>query len=167
MNEEITLADPQERFQDFLKSAKYRKRISQMAINESKSLVIDFDDLLSADSELARIILEKPDEYLEHANKAAYEQLKMEEPEYAEQLEDEKVIVRLRGLPETTKLRILGSAQIGKLVMVEGIIVRATPVRPIVTMAVFKCKRCGTHNAITQSGPFLRAPFQCSDPACS
>ncbi|MGQ9565881.1 MAG: minichromosome maintenance protein MCM [Candidatus Bathyarchaeales archaeon] len=167
MNEEITLADPQERFQDFLKSAKYRKRISQMAINESKSLVIDFDDLLSADSELARIILEKPDEYLEHANKAAYAQLQIEEPEYAEQLEDEKVIVRLRGLPETTKLRILGSAQIGKLVMVEGIIVRATPVRPIVTTAVFKCKRCGTHNAIPQSGPFLRAPFQCSDQACS
>jgi len=167
MNEEITLADPQERFQDFLKSNKYRKRISQMAITESPSLVVDFDDLLTTDNELAEITLEKPDEYLEHFSKAAYAQLQIEEPEYAEQIEEEKITVRLKGLPETTKLRILGSEQIGKLVMVDGIIVRATPVSPVVTMAVFKCKRCGTYNPIIQSGPFLRAPFQCSDPACS
>jgi replicative DNA helicase Mcm len=166
MNEEITLADPQERFQDFLKSNKYRKRISEMAIKETTSVVADFDDLLNSDNELAEITLNKPDEYLEHANKAAYAQLQIEEPEYAERLEEEKITVRLRGLPETTKLRELGSDQIGKLVMVEGIIVRATPVSPIVTMAVFKCKRCATLSRIVQSGPFLRAPFQCGDPAC-
>jgi replicative DNA helicase Mcm len=167
MTEEIALADPQERFQDFLKADKYRKRISQMAITESTSLVVDFDDLLAADSELAGVTLEKPDEYLEHANKAAYAQLQIEEPEYAEQLEEEKVIIRLRGLPETTLLRILGSEQIGRLVMVEGIIVRATPARPLVTVASFKCKRCGTTSSLIQAGPFLRAPFTCSDPACS
>jgi len=167
MTEEITLADPQERFQDFLKADKYRKRISQMAITESASLVVDFDDLLASDSELAGAILERPDENLEYANKAAYAQLQIEEPEYAEQLEEEKVTVRLRGLPETTLLRILGSEQIGRLVMVEGIIVRATPARPLVTVAAFKCKRCGTISSLIQSGPFLRAPFTCNDPACS
>lgn len=167
MTEEITLADPQERFQDFLKADKYRRRISQMAIIENTSLVVDFDDLLAADSELAGVALEKPDEYLEHANKAAYAQLQIEEPEYAEQLEEEKVTIRLRGLPETTLLRILGSEQIGRLVMVEGIIVRATPARPLVTVASFKCKRCGTTSSLVQSGLFLRAPFACSDPACS
>ena len=166
MTEEIALADPQERFQDFLKSDKYRTRISQMAITESKSLVVDFDDLLAADSELAEVILEKPDEYFEHANKAAFAQLQIEEPEYGEQLEEEKITVRLRGLPETTQLRILGSEQIGKLVMVEGIIVRATPGRPLVTVASFKCKRCGTTSSLVQSGLFLRAPFKCGDPAC-
>jgi replicative DNA helicase Mcm len=167
MTEEAALADPQERFEDFLKSDKYRKRISQMVINESVSLVVDFDDLLTADSELAGVILERPDEYLEHANKAAYAQLQIEEPEYAEQLEEERVTVRLHGLPDTTLLRILGSEQIGKLVMVEGIIVRATPARPLVTVAAFKCKRCGNVSSLVQSGSFLRAPFTCNDPACS
>jgi replicative DNA helicase Mcm len=167
MTEEIALADPQERFQDFLKSDKYRKRLSQMPITESTSLMVDFDDLLATDSELAGVILQMPDEYLEHANKAAYAQLQIEEPEYAEQLEDEKVTVRLRELPETTKLRMLGSEQIGKLVMVEGIIIRATPVNPVVTIATWKCKRCGTFSNVVQSGPFLRQPFQCNDPACS
>jgi replicative DNA helicase Mcm len=167
MTEELALTDPQERFQDFLKADKYRRRISQMAITESSSLIVDFDDLLAADSELAETILDRPDEYLEHANKAAYSQLQIEEPEYAEQLEEERVTVRLLGLPETTLLRILGSEQIGKLVMVEGIIVRATPARPLVTTAAFKCKRCGAVSTLTQSGPFLRAPFTCNDPACS
>jgi replicative DNA helicase Mcm len=167
MTEELALADPQERFQDFLKADKYRKRISQMTITESASLVVDFDDLLAVDSELAEATLGRPDEYLEHANKAAYAQLQIEEPEYAEHLEEEKVTVRLRGLPETTLLRILGSEQIGKLVMVEGIIVRATPARPLVTVAAFKCKRCGTVSSLIQSGSFLRAPFTCNDPACS
>ncbi|HVP41159.1 MAG TPA: minichromosome maintenance protein MCM [Candidatus Krumholzibacteriaceae bacterium] len=167
MTEELALADPQERFQDFLKADKYRKRISQMTITESASLVVDFDDLLAVDSELAEAMLDRPDEYLEHANKAAYAQLQIEEPEYAEHLEEEKVTVRLRGLPETTLLRILGSEQIGKLVMVEGIIVRATPARPLVTVAAFKCKRCGTVSSLIQSGSFLRAPFTCNDPACS
>jgi replicative DNA helicase Mcm len=167
MTEEVALADPQERFQDFLKADKYRKRISQMSITESVSLIVDFDDLLATDAELAGVILERPDEYLEHANKAAYAQLQIEEPEYAEQLEEERVTVRLRGLPETTPLRILGSEHIGKLVMVEGIIVRATPARPLVTVAAFKCKRCGTVSSLIQSGPFLRAPFACNDPACS
>ena len=167
MTEELALADPQERFQDLLKSDKYRERISRMAVTESLSLTVDFDDLLAADSELAGITLERPDEYLEHANKAAYAQLQIEEPEYAEQLEEERITVRLRGLPETTLLRVLGSEQIGKLVMVEGIIVRATPARPLVMVASFKCKRCGTTSTLIQSGPFLRAPFTCSDPACS
>jgi replicative DNA helicase Mcm len=32
--------------------------------------------------------------------------------------------------------------------------------------ASFKCKRCGTVTRIEQTGAFLRAPFECSDPSC-
>ena len=164
MTEEISLADPQERFQDFLKSEKYRQRISQMAITGSTSLILDFEDLLATDSALAESIIEKPDEYLDYANRAAYAQLQIEDPEYAEGIG--AVNVQFRGLPETTLLRALGSDHIGKLVMVEGIIVRATYVRPMVIRAAFRCKRCGTISYIPQTGPFLGAPFACTDPAC-
>ncbi|MGQ9460884.1 MAG: minichromosome maintenance protein MCM, partial [Candidatus Bathyarchaeaceae archaeon] len=164
MTEKVLVADPQERFQDFLKSDKYRERLSRMAVAGSTSLIVDFEDLLAADSALAESILETPDEYLEHANHAALAQLQIEEPAYAEGIET--VTVRFRGLPETLPLRTLGSEHIGKLIMVEGIIVRATPVRPLVTRGAFKCKRCGTINYVDQSGPFLRAPAECSDPTC-
>jgi len=162
--ETIAGIDPQTRFQDFLKSDKYRKRLSQIAVEGSTSIAVDFDDLLATDTDFAETLVDKPDEYMQHANRAAYAQLQIEEPEYAQ--ETEAVTVRFHGLPETTQLRTLGSLHIGKLVQVEGIIVRATPVNPMVMRAAFKCKRCESIQYIDQTTPFLRAPFACADPAC-
>jgi len=164
LTEEILVADPQERFQNILKIDKYRQRLSQMAISGATSLIVDFEDALTTDSELAESIIEEPDEYLEHANRAALAQLRIEDPEYAERIED--VDVRFKGLPIATSLRTLGSIHIGKLVMVEGIIIRSTPARPMVTRAAFRCRRCGTVTYVDQSSPFLRTPVQCNDPAC-
>jgi len=135
-----------------------------MAISGAISFIVDFEDALTTDSELAESIIDEPDEYLEHANRAALAQLRIEDPEYAEKIEE--VNVRFKGLPITTSLRTLGSIHIGKLVMVDGIIIRATPARPMVTRAAFKCRRCGTVTYVDQSSPFLRTPVQCSDPAC-
>lgn len=164
MTNEMLTADPQERFQDILTSDKYRQRISEMAIAGKTSLIVDFEDLLATDSALAENVIERPDEYLEHVNRAALAQLQIEEPEYAEGIE--KVSVQFKNLPVITLLRELGSDNIGKLVMVEGIVVRATPARPMVTRAAFKCKRCGEVNYRDQTGPFLRAPFNCDNPVC-
>ncbi len=162
---EAAVLDPQERFLDFFKSEKYRQRISQMAISEKTSVVVDFEDLLLADSALAESLVKTPDEYLEYANRAALAQLQIEAPVYASEVE--VLTVRFRGLPETVHLRMLGSEHIGKLAMVEGIVVRASPVNPMVTRAAFRCKRCGNVSYIDQPPtPFLRAPLVCSDPAC-
>lgn len=166
MTEELEVIDPQEHLQDFFKTEKYRQRISQMAVAAKTSITVDFEDLLAFDQELAEEILENPDEYFKHANNAAYAQLRIEDPEYAEKTEIEAVTVRIVRLLETAQLRKLGSKHIGKLVMVEGIVVRSTPVRPMVMQAAFKCKRCGTITYTNQTGPFLRAPFACSDPSC-
>jgi replicative DNA helicase Mcm len=99
--------------------------------------------------------MEKPDEYLVHFDNAAYAQLGIEDQEYAEKLE--KITVRIIQLLGKEQLRKLGSKQMGKLVMVEGIVVRATPVRPMVMQASFKCKRCGTVARTEQTGSFLKA----------
>jgi replicative DNA helicase Mcm len=164
LTEEALVADPQERFQDFFKSDKYRQRFSEMAIASKTSLVVDFEDLLATDSALAEGIIERPDQYLDHANRAALAQLQIEEPEYAEEIE--KVSVQFKNLPVTMSLRALGSDHLGKLVMLDGIVVRATPARPMVTRGAFRCRRCGTVTYVDQATPFLRAPPQCTDPAC-
>ena len=163
MTEEIEI-DPQQSFEDFLKDDKYRERISQMAVSNSTSLIVDFEDLMVFNMELAEKLREKPDEYLEHANRAAYSQLEIEDSEYASRIEG--VTVRFRILPESTPLRMLGAANIGKLLMVEGIIVRATPVQPQVMLGAFKCKRCETTAYLEQAGPFLKAPIRCGNPTC-
>ena len=168
MTEELEVIDPQERFQEFFKTEKYRQRISQMAVTEKTSLLVDFEELLAFDQRLAEELLEKPDECLKHANNAAYAQLQIEDPEYAEKMagKAETVVVRIVRLWQATQLRKLGSEHIGKLVMVEGIVVRSTPVRPMVMRAAFRCKGCGEITYINQTGLFLKAPFTCSNPSC-
>src|SRR5512136_2267336 len=156
--------DPQERFLEFFKKEKYRQRIRQMALSGKESITIDFEDLFAHDQALAEKLLEKPDDFLTHADQAAYAQLGIEDQEYAEKME--KVTVRVEQLLGKEQLRRLGSKQMGKLIMIEGIVVRATPVRPMVMQASFKCKRCGTVTRTEQTGSFLKAPFECTDPSC-
>ena len=156
--------DPHERFLEFFKKEKYRQKISQMALTGRESITVDFEELFAFDQSLAAKLLEKPDEFLRNADNAAYAQLGIEDAEYVDKIE--KITVRIISLLGKEQLRKLGSKQMGKLIMVEGIVVRATPVRPMVMQASFKCKRCGTVSRTEQTGPFLKAPFECPDPSC-
>lgn len=163
-----SLTTPEERLQDFLRIFKtdsgkdeYRRKLAQMAIKDSRSLIIDFEDLISFDSSLAREIMEKPDEFLEYLDRAAMAQLKVEDPEYAEQIE--KINVRFSKLPEKVSLRSIGSEHMGKLIMLDGIVVRSTPVKPLLTEAIFKCRRCDTIIPVQQNGLFMRGPGACSN----
>ncbi len=158
------MVDPQQLFQEFFKKEKYRQRIAQLAISGKNSIVIDFEELYGFDQALAEQLLNKPEEYLQHAGKGAYEQLRIEDSEYAEKIE--KINVRIVQLLGKEVLRKLGSRQMSKLIMVEGIVVRATPVRPMVLQGAFKCKRCGTMNLVEQTGQFLKAPAICQAPDC-
>ena len=164
MGQRQATVDPQERFLEFFKKERYRQRIRNMALTGKESITVDFEELFAYDQALAEKLLEKPDDFLQHADNAAYAQLGIEDQEYAEKME--KTTVRITQLLGTEQLRKLGSKQMGKLVMIEGIVVRATPVRPMVMQASFKCKRCGTVTRIEQTGAFLKAPFECSDPSC-
>ncbi len=156
--------DPQERFLDFFKKEKYRQKISQMAIQGKESLTVEFEDLFAFDQSLAEALLDKPEQFLQYANNAAYAQLGIEDSEYAQKID--KVTVRITKLLGHEQLRKLGSKQMGKLVMIDAIVVRATPVRPMVMRAAFKCKRCGTINQVEQKGQFLKAPTVCAGPDC-
>ncbi len=164
MTKELETVDPQERFLEFFKKEKYRQRIAQMAITGRESITIDFEELFGFDQRLSEILLDKPDDYLQHASNAAYGQLGIEDSEYAQKME--KIAVRVVQLLGKEQLRKLGSKQMGKLVMIEGIVVRATPVRPMVMIASFKCKRCGTISKIEQTGQFMKAPTVCTSPDC-
>ncbi|MDR1993370.1 MAG: minichromosome maintenance protein MCM [Nitrososphaerota archaeon] len=156
--------NPQQRFQEFFKKEKYRQRIAQLSISGKNSVIIDFEEVYGFDQLLAEQLLTKPEEYLQHASKGAYEQLRIEDVEYAEKIE--KLIVRVVKLLGKEQLRRLGSKNMSKLVMIEGIVVRATPVRPMVQVAAFKCKRCSTVNLSDQTGQFLKAPTTCMELDC-
>jgi len=162
---------PEERFQNFLKSFqtetgeyKYRERLAQLSVNNSRSLIIDAENLMTFDEAWARSLIENPDEFLKHADKAAFAQLKIEDPEYAEEIS--AVRVRFRKLPEMKKLRVIGAYDVGNLILIDGILVRASSVKPLLVKAVFKCRRCGETQSIAQTGIFIRTPLGCANPDC-
>src|SRR4030067_1708734 len=124
MAQKQATVDPQERFLEFFKKERYRQRIRNMALTGKESITVDFEELYSFDQALAEKLLEKPDEFLQHADHSAYAQLGIEDSESAEKME--KVIVRIVQLLGKEVLRKLGSKQMGKLIMIEGIVIRPT-----------------------------------------
>jgi len=161
-----TLQNPEELFQDFLRSyladdeLKYRKKLGHVALSGSRSLVIDFEDLIAHDAELARSILDKPDEYFEYLDRSAWAQLKIEDPEYAESIK--RLRVRFRKLPEKNLLRRIGSENIGRLLLIDGIIVRSTSVKPLLIKATFQCRKCNAMTYVDQVGTLMRGPGVCA-----
>lgn len=154
-----TLQNPEERFQDFLRSFlvedeyKYRKRLGHVALTGSKSIVVDFEDLIAHDADLARSILDKPDEYLEYMDRSAWAQLKIEDPEYAEVIK--RLRVRFRKLPEKHLLRKIGAENIARLLSIDGIIVRLTSVKPLLIKAAFQCRKCNAMTYVEQAGTLM------------
>ncbi len=162
----MTSQSPEERFQDFLRSYtvdgeyKYRKRLGNAALTGSRSIIVDFEDLIAVDPELARLILAKPDEYLGFLDRAGWAQLKIEDPEYAESIKS--IRIRLRKLPEKNLFRKIGSENIGKLMLIDGIIVRSTTVKPLLLKAAFQCRKCNSLTYVEQGGTLMRGPGICA-----
>jgi len=160
-----------ERFLNFLKSYytpeegyKYRARIARLIAENSKSLVVDFPDLLTYDSSLAELIVEKPLEVIPVLSEALREAIKIEDSEYAQK--HKKFNVRFRKLPEVVSIRRLRAHHIDKLIMVEGIVTRATPVKHQLIKAIFRCKACGTEIEVPQVAAHFVTPTKCPNEAC-
>ncbi len=153
--------DVKDRFQEFFKGRKYRTLIKQMAVEGKQSLNLDFLDLSVFDDTLARMIQQNLDAHEEEARDALLAQLRIETPEYAETLKKSRIYVRFKNLPEPLSLRKIGSDQLDRLVSFDGIVVRATPVRPLLIEAAFKCRGCDKITSRPQQGNFVRLPLRC------
>lgn len=151
----------EERVREVFSTEKYRLRLSQLAVTGGRSIYVDFEDIIRFDPELAKMLVEKPDVYLKALERAALDQLRVEAPEYAEQVGEVKV--RLQRLPENLKVSIrkLGAKHINRLVKVEGIIVRSSPVKPLLVKAAFRCKSCEHIQYVLQTGTLMSTPRLC------
>jgi replicative DNA helicase Mcm len=152
-----------EGFRDEKDEVKYEQALSEMAVKGQKSLSIDFKDLYAFDPDLARTTLEAPGDHLPQFSIATFQKLRIRDPAYADTIRG--VNVRFRALPAETALRRIGAEHIGRLVMVTGIIVRATNVQPFILKAAFTCGQCGETILLDQTDQFLKTPREC--PSCS
>jgi replicative DNA helicase Mcm len=145
-----------EKFIEFLNEFYYNEMISVVSENK-KFILVDFANLDRFDTELADYVLENPEEALEIA----------EESTSKIDLQAEvKLKIRIFNLPQSKEIRIrnIRSEHIGKLISVDGIVKRASEVRPEVAEAIFVCPECGTQLSVIQTEIFLKSPIEC--PQC-
>ncbi|WP_138007968.1 LAGLIDADG family homing endonuclease [Halalkalirubrum salinum] len=151
--------DLTERFIQFYRGY-YRDEIGKLAQrypNEQRSLYIDYDDLYRFDRDLAEDFRAKPDQLTEYAE----EGLRLFDLPADVKLGNAHV--RMRNLPGTIDIRNIRvhDDHIGTLIAVQGIVRKATDVRPKITEAAFECQRCGTMTYIPQADGGFQEPHEC------
>jgi replicative DNA helicase Mcm len=170
-----TVSDEQgdlfQRFQNFLKSfrtesgsLKYRETIQRLPVTGERSVVIDYNELLDFDPQLARQILDEPEDCLKTASEAAKAIVDLEDRDYVTKIVESghEFKARLRNVTTgKVKLRMIRANHIGKLIMVDGIITRVSEVKPQLTVALFECS-CGNKIPVDQFEGRFTPPTACS-----
>lgn len=118
-----------------------------------KTVQISFQDISLFSHTLADQILSKPEEML------AILEIALDEIGLAS-----KARVRLTEMPDSQKIpvRELRAKHLNQLIVIEGIVRQATPVRPQVVNARFECPSCGTIISVLQLEKNFREPMRCS-----
>ncbi|MEM5811519.1 MAG: minichromosome maintenance protein MCM [Candidatus Aenigmatarchaeota archaeon] len=147
---------------EFLKE-NYESQINLMPISESNSLYIDFKLLETYNIQLAKKVLEEPEKTIKEFEEA----LKSMDILITEDRKD-KIRIRFFNLSENINVRIrdLREKHLRKFICVDGIIKRASEIRPEIFKALFKCQNpeCGYEIWEEQNERFLKKPSIC--PVC-
>lgn len=151
-------------FKDKSGKLKYRTRLSQMVSLGSKSLVVDFEDLLMYNMDIANKLQNEPDDVIPSFNDAAYDGLRHENPDYAKRIRED-IRVRIRNLTDRLSIRRITTEHLDKLVSVNGMVVRASELKSLALEAAFRCTK-GHITRIPQSGIVLRKPSRCLEANC-
>ncbi|PSQ57225.1 MAG: MCM family protein [Halobacteriales archaeon SW_9_67_25] len=146
-----------DRFEEFYRNY-YRNEIGELAQQyptEEKSLYVDWRDLYRFDPDLADDLRNKPQQLIEYAEEA----LRLYDLPVDVSLG--QAHVRIENLPDTTDIREIRHDHHGRLIAVQGIVRKATDVRPKITDAAFECQRCGTLSRIPQTDGDFQEPHEC------
>ena len=146
-----------DRFEEFYRSY-YRNEIGELAQkypSEQKSLYVDWNDLYRFDPDIADDFIAQPQQMREYAEEA----LRLYDLPIDVKLGSAHV--RVRSLSEKTGIRDIRADHVGNLVSVQGIVRKATDVRPKMQQAAFECQRCGTMTRIPQSDGDFQEPHEC------
>ncbi|MBU5689855.1 MAG: minichromosome maintenance protein MCM [Candidatus Aenigmatarchaeota archaeon] len=130
-------------FVDFLRTNYYRELADVFSKGE-RSIFIDFALIDKYKPDLADLLLEKPEDTLK-LFEAAVEQIDLPEKR--------SIKIRLFNLPKSAEIRIrnIRSEHLGKLLCVDGIVKRASEIRPEVSEIVFQCGECGEKIVVLQT----------------
>jgi replicative DNA helicase Mcm len=145
-----------EKFEEFFRQF-YEKDLLAVASRGKKSLEIDFSLLDKFDPELADKLLNDPENVLKTAREALSN---IDLPEGRLTIEP-----RFKNLPERFNIRIrsLRSEHIGKFVCLDGVVRRASEVKPEISLATYQCPECGAKIPVEQTERTLKPPIICGE----
>ncbi|MDD3043142.1 MAG: LAGLIDADG family homing endonuclease [Methanosarcinaceae archaeon] len=141
----------------------YWNEILQLANEypDQRSLTVDFSDIEKFDRGLSKEFLDKPGELVPAAEAA------LREIDLPVEKEFDNAHVRLIKVPNRVPVRDLRSKHLTKFISIEGMIRKATEVRPRITKAAFECLRCGHVTFVEQNSFKFEEPFAgCENETC-
>ncbi|WP_338601446.1 minichromosome maintenance protein MCM [Sulfolobus tengchongensis] len=115
---------------------KYIEKINELIAYRKKSLTIEFSDILSFNENMAYEIIDNTKVVLPILESALYDYILQLDPTY--QRDIDRVHVRIIGIPRVKELRKIRSTDVNKLITIDGILVKATPVKERLYKAVLK-----------------------------
>ena len=141
---------------DFLSQTEYGRKLLDVIYSypDTKSLIVKFRDIDNYDDDFAEDLLQYPEIYLEIGERALRE--------YGET--NYHVHLRISEIPERDRvkeIRKLRTVHLGKFVSIEGIIRRASEIRPRLKVGAFQCSDCGQITMEEQEGARLKEPDKC------
>jgi replicative DNA helicase Mcm len=161
-----TLPSPpelQSRWAAVLEEAGLRPQILQLhdRFPEERSLSVPFSAVDGADTPLADVLLDRPEEVVGAGIRAMRELLPVAGPEA------DGLRIRMVGLPATAHrlIRSIRETDLNHLIAIDGIVRRVTEVRPQIRDAVFQCVACRTefHEPQDEGSLVFREPLECPE----
>lgn len=138
------------RFKEFLRKEYYQELVK--ASHTDAPLNVDFQVLDKKSPEMGSLLLEEPDYFFEIAEEAV------------EGIELPSLVkVRFFNIPDSSliSIRDLRSKHIGKFISIEGVVRKASEIRPEVTGIVWQCPECDNEILIERKGNFIGKPYSC------
>jgi len=142
-------------FEEFF-SEEYYREVAQAVQNGDDSIIVDVEQMDIFNIELYNYLRDNPGKAVSAAEKGVFGH---------DQITDEEFNIRFTNMPEEdfVLLKNLRSQHIGKFIPIEGMIKRASQVKPEVISAVFECNQCGELVEKDQDSAELKSPYKCPD----
>lgn len=140
-------------FEEFF-SEKYHKDVAAAVQDGEESVVVDFMDMDIFNPELGDYLKEEPESAIGAAEEGVLG---------VDIVSDEELEIRFTNMPEEDfiLLKNMRSDHIGKFIPIEGMIKRASQVKPEITKGIFECSQCGDRYEKEQDSSELKSPYKC------
>ena len=126
-----------------------------------------FEDILNFNPTLANYLKNSPEQALKDAVEALKNILRIDSGGQLDTDKEYFVRITSQNNSNEVKFRDIRAKHIDKMIYVRAIVIRATPVRPQITVAAWECPVCGNIMQVPQLLGRLRPPKECSNPNCN